>query len=99
MAGLWEFPWEEGHLSKEETGKTLGEWGIVPKKRHTLRPAKHIFTHMEWRMAGVLAVCEKILPPEGLRLVTWEEMETVYTVPSAFSAFQKAALAAREEFA
>ena len=46
-----------------------------------------------------MAVCEKILPPEGLRLVTWEEMETVYTVPSAFSAFQKAALAAREEFA
>lgn len=97
LAGLWEFPWEEGHLSKGETGKKLEEWGIAPKKRHTLRPAKHIFTHVEWRMAGVLAVCEKILPPEGMRLVTWEEMETVYTVPSAFSAFQKAALAAKEE--
>ncbi len=97
LAGLWEFPWEEGRLGREAAARLLEKWGVVPRKIRTLRPARHIFTHMEWRMEGVLAVCEKILPPEGMRLVTWEEMETVYTVPSAFSAFQKAALAAKEE--
>lgn len=99
LSGLWEFPWKDGHLSKDETAACLEEWRIASQKVRTLRPAKHIFSHIEWRMSGVLAICEKILPPEGMHLITWEEMETVYTVPSAFSAFQKAALAAKEEFA
>ena len=98
LAGLWEFPWEEGFLSREEISARLESWGLIPRKVRTLRPARHIFTHIEWKMEGVLALCGGISPPEGTVLARWGELKTDYAVPSAFSAFLKAALAAREEF-
>ena len=77
----------------------LAGWGIAPQKLRALRPAKHLFTHIEWRMDGFLALCGEFSPPEGTALARWEELEAGYALPSAFAAFKKAALAAKEEFA
>lgn len=97
LAGLWEFPWMEGFLSQPEASACLKQWGIAAEKFRTLRPAKHIFSHIEWRMNGVAVLCGKILPPEGMTLCRWEDLETDYAVPSAFAAFKKAALECQEE--
>ena len=99
LGGLWEFPWAEGRLSREEAAAALAGWGIASKALRALRPAKHLFTHIEWRMDGFLALCGEISPPEGTALARWEELEAGYALPSAFAAFKKAALAAKEEFA
>ena len=99
LGGLWEFPWAEGRLSREEAAAALAGWGIAPQKLRALRPAKHLFTHIEWRMDGFLALCGEFSPPEGTALARWEELEAGYALPSAFAAFKKAALAAKEEFA
>ena len=72
LAGLWQFPFFEGDAPD------LGE--VVAEKR-----AKHIFTHVEWRMRGKLVRIDAELP----RYVwaTADEIARTYAVPSAFRAF------------
>lgn len=74
LAGLWQFPFFEGEAPD------LGE--VVAEKR-----AKHIFTHVEWRMRGLLVNVRE----EDPRYV-WasaEEIARAYAVPSAFKAFME----------
>ena len=74
LAGLWQFPFFEGDAPD------LGE--VVAEKR-----AKHIFTHVEWRMRGKLVRIDAKLP----RYVwaTADEIARTYAVPSAFRAFME----------
>ena len=74
LAGLWQFPFFEGDAPD------LGE--VVAEKR-----AKHIFTHVEWRMRGKLVRIDAELP----RYVwaTADEIARIYAVPSAFRAFME----------
>lgn len=72
LAGLWQFPFFEGNVP--DFGKFIAE-----------KHAKHIFTHVEWRMTGKrIDVCEE-LPP--YTWVTAQELREKYAVPSAFKAF------------
>ena len=72
LAGLWQFPFFEGDVP--DFGKLIAE-----------KHAKHIFTHVEWRMTGKrIDVCEE-LPP--YTWVTAQELREKYAVPSAFKAF------------
>ena len=72
LAGLWQFPFFEGNVP--DFGKPIAE-----------KHAKHIFTHVEWRMTGKrIDVCEE-LPP--YTWVTAQELREKYAVPSAFKAF------------
>ena len=72
LAGLWQFPFFEGDVP--DFGKPIAE-----------KHAKHIFTHVEWRMTGKrIDVCEE-LPP--YTWVTAQELREKYAVPSAFKAF------------
>lgn len=74
LAGLWQFPFFEGDAPD------LGE--VVAEKR-----AKHIFSHVEWRMRGKLVRIDAELP----RYVwaTADEIARTYAVPSAFRAFME----------
>ena len=74
LAGLWQFPFFEGDAPDR------GE--VVAEKR-----AKHIFTHVEWRMRGKLVRIDAELP----RYVwaTADEIARTYAVPSAFRAFME----------
>ena len=87
LAGLWEFPNVEGWRTREEAAALLREY--QPEKLIPLREAKHIFSHVEWRMAGFLAQCASPgKPKEGERWVTREELEGECAVPSAFRAYR-----------
>ena len=57
------------------------------RKLLSLRPAKHIFTHVEWRMTGYYAELSE--PHPALTWVTPAEMRGEYALPSAFRAFLK----------
>ena len=89
LAGLWEFPHEEGHLSREKVVALLSERGIIPQKIQTLKPAKHIFTHIEWQMTGYLVLCDSLAPGENEVLADADARRERYTIPSAFAAFRK----------
>ena len=87
LAGLWEFPSEPGTWEREEAS---ARWGApaVPVGR-----AKHVFTHVEWKMTGY----EIHLPAvpadqERLLFVTPREMEQNFALPSALETFRKLVL-------
>ena len=83
LAGLWEFPNWEGALGPEELAARLG----VPLRCRSCPSAKHVFTHVEWRMQGFLADCET--PPEGFAWHTANEIAESFSIPTAFKSFTR----------
>ena len=52
LAGLYELPNVEGHLSMDEALQKVKEMNLEPLHIEVLPEAKHIFSHIEWRMIG-----------------------------------------------
>lgn len=73
LAGLWEYP------------NGLSPWSCpVPGQPVLAGTAKHVFTHVEWRMEVYTVAAASDRLPEGWVWASPEELETVYTIPSAF---------------
>ena len=84
LAGLWEFPHVPGKLSESDAAAPLSDWGLTAKNWEKTLTARHIFTHVEWRMTGyVVAVAGE---NSGFVWVNREELEK-FAVPSAFAKF------------
>ena len=60
LAGLWELPNYEGHLSSEQALKEARKLGISAIRITPLPPARHVFTHIEWEMTGYLILAEEM---------------------------------------
>ena len=90
LAGLYEYPSLDGHVSEDALRRLLKERGIPALKLKRLPDAKHIFTHREWHMRGYLVETEEMEAErfaEGLFFADRKELETVYAVPSAFAVY------------
>ena len=74
LAGLWQFPLFSGEAPR------FGE--VVERKR-----AKHIFTHVEWQMTGLLVHADAFYPQ--YEWATREEISERYALPSAFKTFME----------
>lgn len=85
LGGLWELPAAEGTLNPEQARAQLLEWGAETGQLLSLRPAKHIFSHVEWHMTGYYAECAA--PAEGFTWAKPEELREEYALPSAFRPF------------
>ena len=51
LAGMWELPGQEQHMSLEEIRDWTAEWDLSSDIQ-LLGRAKHIFSHVEWHMLG-----------------------------------------------
>ena len=78
LAGLWEFPNELGDGFPPE------QWGAAVRSGQYAGQARHIFTHMEWRMALRTARAESGELPQGWVWAGRAELEEKYAVPNAF---------------
>lgn len=93
LAGLYEFPSMEGNCEEERVLAYLRELGLLPLRIRALPPAKHVFTHKEWRMTGFLIRVDELADRggrqegEGLIFVDPKETRTNYPIPSAFAAY------------
>ncbi len=89
LAGLWEFPSQEGNLSLVELQEQLSQWENC-EEIELLGRAKHIFSHVEWHMLGYLVRLQQ-KPENGLEeRGIWADIEEIkenYSIPSAFSAY------------
>lgn len=86
LSGLWELPGAPGRLTEEELPELLSSWGVTLAGGLTpCREAKHIFTHVEWRMSAWKG--EVQTEAEGFAWVTGEELQNSYALPSAFRAY------------
>ena len=87
LAGMWEFPNAEGELDEAAALCQADAWGCAPLAIEPCGRALHIFTHLEWHMAGWRVRCGAA--PDRFVWTTAEEREERYPVPSAFRAYKK----------
>jgi len=99
LAGLYEPPCMDGKAAPEEVLDLLRGNGISPVRIRPLPEAKHVFTHLEWRMRGYDVLTEDLsetpccrdtapLPDDG----SWFAVETArigaeFAIPSAYRAY------------
>ena len=91
LAGLYELPNLDGALSDGEVLDRLKDWGLSPLRILPLAPAKHIFSHVEWRMTGYAVSLEETehMNREGLFFIDAKETEEKYPIPAAFAAYAR----------
>ena len=91
LAGMYEFPSEEGHLSQEEVIALLKAKGLHPLRIRRLPDSRHIFTHKEWDMIGYAVRVDELEPAggtqEGLLFIEPSLTEKEYPIPSAYAAY------------
>lgn len=88
LAGLYELPNLEGRYDSDEILEYVKGLGLSPIRIWPLPEAKHIFSHIEWHMAGyAVKIEEPEQVPEGFFFVEKEQMEEHYSIPAAFGAY------------
>ena len=96
LAGMYEFPNEEGWLSSSEALERVHSYGCEPLQIRRLADAKHVFTHKEWHMRGyeirVGSFPRDVAKAEESTcfFVTIRDLLEKHAVPSAFAAYYPA---------
>lgn len=88
LASLWEFPSVEGALTPDEATAFLTGMGLSIQKLSALKPAKHIFSHIEWVMTGYLVWLSEM--DNRFIWADQEQLEGDYALPSAFRVYYTA---------
>ncbi len=91
LAGLYELPNVEGHLSEEEAVLYSKEIGLAPIRIQKLGEGKHIFSHVEWHMIGYKIRVDELEKANTKKLlfVHPEEIQAEYPIPAAFETYTK----------
>lgn len=91
LAGLYELPNIEGHLEREEALSYVEGLGLDPLYIEKLPPAKHIFSHIEWRMQAYRIKVSSLKKTQDRELIfaNREQSGKQYAIPSAFGAYAK----------
>ena len=89
LAGLWEFPNVEGTLDETAAGAAVEAMGLSVIDWQSRLTAKHIFTHVEWRMTGYTLTVRGNGPAE----LEWVDAAglAARSVPSAFARYYEEA--------
>ena len=94
LAGLYEYPNTDGHLTEAELSAYLRTLGFSAVQVRPLPAAKHIFTHKEWHMTGWEILADEWEDftsgkPKGheLFLAFASDLRDLYSIPSAFAKY------------
>ena len=93
LAGMYEFPCVEGHLTDRQVLNYLKKQGLSVLKITPLKPSKHIFTHKEWHMIGYMVRVDELAEKKDqnqMIFVESKEARDKYPIPSAYNAYRKA---------
>lgn len=85
LGGMWELP---NVLADERELAPLLD-GVTVTKTASLGEGRHVFSHVEWQMNGLLVNVKPFTPPDGYSLVTAEEL-AAYALPTAFRTYTTA---------
>ncbi len=91
LGGLYELPNLEGYRSREEILSHVESLGLIPLHISGAGEAKHIFSHVEWRMKGYFIKVASTEEKKIGELIFADKKEShgKYPIPSAFSAYRK----------
>lgn len=89
LGGLYEFPCMEGHATPNEVRAHLTALGLTVGEITPLPAAKHLFSHIEWRMIGYAVEAEATHDTvEDWFFAETTELDERYAIPSAYSAYR-----------
>lgn len=91
LAGMYQLPNEEGHFSKKDALNFVERMGLEALYIEKLKPAKHIFSHIEWRMNAYRIRVSALNSTENQEYIfaDREQINREYAIPSAFGAYIK----------
>lgn len=91
LAGLYELPNVEGHLTEKEAIQHCRKMGLSPLRIQHMDEAKHIFSHVEWRMIGYSIRVDELekSDQEDMLFVRPEDIEEKFPIPAAFEKYAK----------
>lgn len=89
LAGMWELPNLLGWLDDDGISAVLQRWGIADAEIRPLGDGKHIFSHIEWRMKGVLVLPRTFQPVEDSVWANANALAEQYALPSAFRPYAR----------
>ena len=92
LAGLWQpVLWEGEALAAGEVLARLQAMGLDTGTAapEALPAAKHIFSHIEWHMNGILLHVPAQDAPAGCVWASREALQAEYTLPGAFKSYKK----------
>jgi len=89
LANMWAPPMIEGHLTKDACISWLEGSGYEISKITALPAAKHIFTHIEWKMIGYEVEIQSMGNSFSLTWVDREQIDNQYAIPTAYSYYLK----------
>ena len=87
LAGLWQFPNVDGHLSEEEALRWAEEQGLAPRELERQINRHHIFTHIRWEMRGWYLTVDHC--GEQFVWKTLREIDEQAALPTAFRQFRE----------
>ena len=85
LAGMWEFPNVEGHLTPEAALAQAEAWDLRPKDLGRVVERDHVFTHIVWKLRCYYIDCGG--PGEGFTWFTGPDLEGQAALPTAFRQF------------
>lgn len=91
LAGLYELPNVEGHLTEDEALAYCKQIGLSPLRIQKLEDGKHIFSHVEWQMIGYRIRVDELEKScrEKMLFIHPEEIQAEYPIPAAFETYVK----------
>ena len=85
LAGLWEYPTISGPITPQQALDQAAAWNCAPTALLKITEHEHVFTHREWHMTGYEITCTVM--SDQFRWANLQELEEVYSLPSAFRKF------------
>ncbi len=91
LAGLYELPNVEGHLTEDEAIEYSKQIGLAPLRIQKLEDGKHIFSHVEWQMIGYRIRVDELEKScrSKMLFIHPEEIQAEYPIPAAFETYVK----------
>lgn len=91
LAGLYEFPNLEGHMTEADVVAYCKSIGLSPLRIQKLEPGKHIFSHVEWHMIGYKVRVDELENSctEDMLFIHPKDVEKEYPIPAAFETYTK----------
>ena len=89
LAGLYELPGPPGYLELSEALDWLGVEAGQVELMEALPDAKHIFSHVEWRMRGYYILLREGTETKEGFFADRESARETYALPGAFKAYAK----------
>ncbi|MCP1103266.1 A/G-specific adenine glycosylase [Aequitasia blattaphilus] len=89
LAGLYEYPNVEEHLTESEVLEFLKKKSFAPLHLKKLPESKHVFSHIEWQMIGYDVRVDSLADYRGedYIFVLPEEIDEKYAFPTAFKKY------------